>query len=128
VIVIDASCALKLILQQAGAEALAERVLSDEIHAPHLIDVEVLNGLRRLLRLRQVSLDRAREGLRWFLDLAIERHGHAELAWRIFDLRDNLSAHDAAYVAVAELAQAPLLTADRRLARAHGLRARVEAV
>lgn len=127
-IVIDASCALKLLLKQGNAETLAHRLLSEEIHAPHLIDVEVLSGLRRLSRLRQVSLERARDGLGWFLDLAIERHGHAELAWRIFDLRDSLSAHDAAYVAVAELAQAPLLTADGRLARAHGHRARIEAV
>lgn len=127
-IVIDASCALKLLLKQGNAEALADRILNEEIHAPHLIDVEVLSGLRRLLRLRQVSLERAGDGLAWFLDLAIERHGHSELAWRIFDLRDSLSAYDAAYVAVAELAQAPLLTADGRLARSHGHRARIQAV
>jgi predicted nucleic acid-binding protein len=128
VIVIDASCALKLLLRQGNAETLAKRLLSEEIHAPHLIDVEVLSGVRRLLRLKQVSHERAKAGLEWFLELAIERHGHAELAWRIFDLRDNVSAYDAAYVAVAELAQAPLLTADGRLARSHGHRARIEAV
>lgn len=127
-IVIDASCALKLLLRQGNAETLAKRLLSEEIHAPHLIDVEVLSGVRRLLRLKQVSHERAKAGLEWFLELAIERHGHAELAWRIFDLRDNVSAYDAAYVAVAELAQAPLLTADGRLARSHGHRARIEAV
>ena len=127
-IVIDASCALKLILKQGNAEGLADRLLSEEIHAPHLIDVDILNGLRRLLRLRQVPVERARDGLAWLLELAIERHGHAELAWRIFDLRDSLSAYDAAYVAVAELAQAPLLTADGRLVRSHGHRARIEAV
>ncbi len=65
-------------------------------------------------------------GLEWFLDLGIEMHHGPELTRRIFALRHSLSAYDAAYVAVAESIEAPLLTADGRLSRAHGHRARVE--
>jgi predicted nucleic acid-binding protein len=128
VIVLDASCALELILKLEGGEALAARVVGEEIHAPCLIEIEVLSGLRRLVRQRQLSPERARFGLDWFLDLGIERHHGVELARRVFALRGSLSAYDAAYVAVAELLSAPLLTADARLARAHGHSARIELV
>ncbi len=125
-IVLDASAALKMILHHEGSDALAARVVGEDIHAPALIEVEVVSGLRRLLRQRRIAEDRAMIGLEWFLDLAIEVHSGVELARRIFGLRHSLSAYDAAYVAVAELIGAPLLTADGRLSRAHGHRARVE--
>lgn len=125
-IVLDASAALKMILRHEGSEALAARVIGKDIHAPALIEVEVVSGLRRLQRQRRVAEDRATIGLEWFLDLGIEKHHGPDLTRRIFALRHSLSAYDAAYVAVAELIQAPLLTADGRLSRAHGHRARVE--
>lgn len=126
-IVLDASCALKLILKQGGPD-LARRVLSAEIHAPYLLDIEVLSALRRLIRQKELNAERATAGLKWLFDLGIERHHSAEIAWRAFALRDSLSAYDAAYVAVAEFLDAPLLTADGRLARTHGHHARIELI
>jgi predicted nucleic acid-binding protein len=127
-IVLDASCCLELMLGREGRAGLARRVVTEEVHAPCLIDVEVLNGLRRLLRQKALSLERATLGLDWLLDLGIERHHGPELARRAFALRSSLSAYDAAYVAVAELLSAPLLTADARLAHSHGHTARIELV
>ena len=126
-IVLDASCALKLILRQAPTD-LARRVMGDEIHAPFLLDTEVLSALRRLIRQKELDVERATAGLDWLFDLGIERHHNKELAWRAFALRNSLSAYDATYVAVAELLNAPLLTADGRLARSHGHHARIELV
>jgi predicted nucleic acid-binding protein len=128
VIVLDASCALELILAREGRAGLARRVVAEDVHAPCLIDVEVVSGLRRLLRQRLLSAERAASGLEWFLDLGIERHHGLELTRRAFALRAGLSAYDAAYVAVAELLRSPLLTADRRLAGSHGHTARIELV
>ena len=124
---LDASCALELILKQGSVE-LAARVVGENVHAPFLIDIEILSGLRRLVRQRELSAERASLGLEWFFDLSIERHHSVELARRVFALRDSLSAYDAAYVVVAEFLRAPLLTADRRLARSHGHHARIEVV
>lgn len=101
-------------------------MIATTIHAPALIEVEIVSGLRRLERQRQIAADRAAVGLEWFLDLGIEKHHGNDLTRRFFALRQSLSAYDAAYVAVAELVDAPLLTADRRLSRAHGHKARVE--
>jgi predicted nucleic acid-binding protein len=126
VIVLDASAALKMVLSHEGSEALVARVVGEDIHAPALIEVEVVSGLRRLQRQRRIAEDRALIGLEWFLDLGIEKHHGPELTRRIFALRNSLSSYDAAYIAVAELIEAPLLTADGRLSRAHGHRARVE--
>jgi predicted nucleic acid-binding protein len=126
-IVLDASCALKLILRQAPVD-LARRVMADEIYAPFLLDTEVLSALRRLLRQKELDVERATAGLDWLFDLGIERHHSKELAWRAFALRNSLSVYDAAYVAVAELLNAPLLTADARLVRSHGHHARIELV
>ncbi|MBX7186757.1 MAG: type II toxin-antitoxin system VapC family toxin [Vicinamibacteria bacterium] len=126
-IVLDASCALKLILRQAPMD-LARRLMGDEIHAPFLLDTEVLSALRRLLRQNELDIERATAGLDWLFDLGIERHHSEELAWRAFALRNSLSAYDATYVAVAELLNAPLLTADARLVRSHGHRAKIELV
>jgi predicted nucleic acid-binding protein len=126
-IVLDASGALKLILKQGGP-GLALRVLKTEVHAPFLLDIEVVNALRRLIRQKELDEERATSGLRWFFDLGIERHHGEEIVWRAFALRNSLSAYDAAYVAVAEYLDAPLLTADGRLARSHGHRAKIELV
>ena len=126
-IVLDASCALKLILRQAPTD-LARRVMGDEIHAPFLLDTEVLSALRRLIRQKDLEVERAAAGLDWLFDLGVERHHSEELAWRAFALRNSLSAYDATYVAVAELLNAPLLTADARLVRSHGHHAKIELV
>jgi predicted nucleic acid-binding protein len=126
VIALDASAARKMILRHEGSDALAARVVGKDIHAAALIEVEVVSGLGRLQRRRRIAEDRAMIGLEWFLDLGIEKQHRLEITRRIFALRHRLSAYDAAYVAVAEWIEAPLLTADGRLSRAHGHRAKVE--
>jgi predicted nucleic acid-binding protein len=129
-IVVDASAVLELLLQTALAERLATRVLdpAERLHAPHLLDIEVAHVLRRLVLRRQISPDRGELALDDFANLAIERHAHQPLVGRIWDLRDSLTAYDAAYVALAEGLHAPLLTCDRKLADARGHGAKIELI
>jgi predicted nucleic acid-binding protein len=89
-----------------------------DLHVPALCDVEVVAGLRRTVVRRAVSGERAAEAVQDYLDLPISRHGHSQLLTRILELRQNFSAYDATYVALAERLAAELLTADERLARA----------
>lgn len=98
------------------------------LHAPHLLDVEVAQVIRRYALSGEI--DRARGGLALadLADLPLRRYPHDFLLPRIWDLRNNLTAYDAAYVALAEALDAPLLTRDRRLAAAAGHRARIELV
>ncbi|MGH2969695.1 MAG: type II toxin-antitoxin system VapC family toxin [Solirubrobacteraceae bacterium] len=93
------------------------------LHAPHLVDVEVLSALRRLVASGEATVARADEAIADLLDLPIERYPHDILVPRVWQLRENLSAYDASYVALAEAVAdepVPLLTADARLARAVG--------
>lgn len=108
-----------------GVEA---RVLTPEesLHVPHLIDLEVLQILRRYVLHEELEADRALEALQDFADLPLERYPHESFAQRIWELRHNLTAYDGAYVALAEVLGAPLLTADGPLARSSGHRARME--
>ena len=92
-----------------------------ELDAPHLIDIEVLHALRGLVRAGKVTADRAADARTDLADLAITRYGHEPVADRIWALRDNLTAYDAASVALAEALDATLITCDARLARAPGV-------
>ncbi len=109
-------------------ERIRERVgrSGETLHAPHLIDVEVLSGLRRLERIGQVTPERVAEALEDLVDLALERYPHQGLIERLWDLRHNVAPADAAYIALAEALDAPIVTADARLARAPGHAAVVE--
>lgn len=129
-IVLDASAAVELVLQTPGAEGVAARALdpAERIHAPHLIDLEVAQVLRRLVLAKELTPARAGLALCDFFDLGIERHPHRPFISRIWSLRTSLSAYDAAYVAVAEALAAPLLTCDEKLARSHGHSAEIELV
>lgn len=127
-LVLDASALLRALLPGADPGLLARLGSDRDLHAPHLLDLEVVSALRRLNRSRRLSADRARDALTDLSDLNLTRYPHELLLPRIWQLRENLSAYDAAYVALAEALEAPLLTADARLARSSGHRASTELV
>lgn len=129
-IVIDASALLELLLGTDRAERLTARVLvSDErLHAPHLLDIEVVQTLRRLVLLGDLSAARAQQALDDFAAFIIDRHAHEDLLPRIWQLRDSVTAYDGAYVALAEALDAPLVTCDAKLGRSHGHRATLEVI
>jgi predicted nucleic acid-binding protein len=129
VIVVDASCIVEVLLGTEVSSRI-ERRWRDEgaLHAPEVVDLEVLQVLRRLLASRELSKDRAVLAASAFERLALRRWSHAPLRRRVWALRDSLTAYDAAYTALAERLRCPLLTRDARLARAKGHRADVEVV
>jgi len=128
-IVLDASAVIELVLGTAAGRDVEGRIASEStLHAPHLLDVEVVRTIRRYVLSGLVDEARAAEALRALLDLDVRRHAHIDLVPRIWSLRDNLTAYDAAYVALAEALDVPLLTRDARLAAAPGHGARIETV
>lgn len=129
-IVIDASVLLELLLRTDRAEAIEARALApdERLHAPNLLDVEIAQALRRLVQLREITPGRAQEVFDDHKGLVIERSAHQILLPRIWQLRESVTAYDAAYVALAEALNVPLLTCDARLGRSHGHRARIEVI
>ncbi len=129
-IVIDASAVIELILRTELGEKVEERVLvaQERLHAPHLLDLETPQVLRRLVQLKEIPLVRAREALEDYMELFIERSAHQPLLPRIWALRESLTAYDAAYVSLAEALDVTVITCDAKLARSHGHRARVELI
>jgi predicted nucleic acid-binding protein len=120
VIVLDASAAVDWLLQTPAGKQIEHRIYArrPSLHAPHLLDLEVTQVLRRLVREGTVSAQRATEALQDLQDLAITRYPHVVLLPRIWQLRHHLSAYDAAYVALAEALTAPLITRASRLVSA----------
>ena len=92
------------------------------------LDVEIAQVIRRYALSGQINADRALAALADFVDLPLHRHPHHFLMPRVWELRNNLTAYDAVYIALAEVLDAPLLTHDRRLAAAAGHRAQIELV
>jgi predicted nucleic acid-binding protein len=129
-IVLDASAAVEVVLQSAVGAACTERLLAPEesLHAPHLLDVEVTQVLRRYVRQGDLTAARAREALADLADLPLARYPHDLLLPRAWELRDNLTAYDAVYVALAELLGATLVTRDARIRSAPRHRARVDVI
>ena len=127
-IVLDASAAVDWLLQTSKGQSIENRIYSrnETLHAPHLVDLEVTQVLRRLALQRVVSEHRANEAVRDLLDLRITRYPHLVLLPRIWQLRHNFSAYDAAYIALAEKLGSILVTRDARLASASGHAAAVE--
>lgn len=127
-IVADASVVLDLLVNGPPAERIVRRLRrpDEALHAPHLLDAEVAQVLRRWELAGEVSGARAAEAVNDFLALPLTRHAHVPLLPRVWELRHSVSAYDGLYVALAEALDAPLVTRDARLARAHGHRARIE--
>ena len=129
-IVVDASAALELLLNTPLAAQGAARLFSrdETLHAPHLIDLEVAQVLRRWERSGAITSARALEAFEDLADMPLVRYPHALLLPRVWDLRHNATAYDAAYLALAEAMGATLVTRDAALASIPGHGARVEVV
>jgi predicted nucleic acid-binding protein len=128
VIVVDASAVLDVLLGLPGSAEVEHRLLEsgDAMHAPELLDVEVAQVLRRHERRQLIPEAYGREALEILSGMPIRRHRHGPLLDRIWSLKKNLTAYDAAYIALAEALDAPLVTRDAALASAPGHRATVE--
>jgi predicted nucleic acid-binding protein len=128
-IVVDASAVLEVLLQTPAAARVSSRIFSggETLHAPHLLDLEIAQVLRRYVRLGVISAKRGSEALADLADLPLNRYPHVVLLPRIWQFRHNVTAYDAAYLALAEALDAPLVTRDKALALA-GARARVVVV
>ena len=109
-----------------GDRARARLLADPSLHAPHLVDLEVVAVLRRRSAAGDLSERRADLALRDLEDLPLVRYPHLPFARRAWELRHNLTSYDAAYVALAEILGCALLTADRRMANAAGIGCRVE--
>ena len=126
-IIVDCSALVDVLTSAPGSEGVRARILDDDLHAPAIIDTEVVSALRGLVRGHHLSVSRAHDALtdleqmpveRWLMDDAARR--------RAFALRDTITPYDAAYVALAETLGCPLITRDARLARAMGQVAFIE--
>ncbi len=129
-IVLDASALLELLLVTDKGRAIATRIAhpAETLHAPHLVDLEVAQVLRRFVARGLLDEGRSRQALDELRDLDLNRYPHDVLLDRIWELRHNASAYDAAYLALAEALGAPLLTSDARLATLPAARVAVEVV
>lgn len=128
-IVVDASAMLEVLLRTPAAGAVEARLFGGEtLHAPHLLDLEVAQVIRRYERGGDLTARRGREALEDFGGFRIERYPHFPFLMRVWSLRANATAYDACYLALAEALDAPLLTRDGRLASVPGHSAKVEVV
>lgn len=124
---VDASTIVDALTLPPGSEAVRERIGDESLHSPHLLDIEVVSALRGLVLGEDLSPARAHDALTDFDDLDIERWPATHLLRRrAFELRNNLSAYDAAYVALAEVLECPLVTRDGPLAQSAGHDANIE--
>lgn len=126
-LVCDASAIVTVLLDSGDAGAwLAQRLATAELYAPALLPFECSNVIRRHELGGLISSDQAAQAHADLFDLPMDLFPYASLAQRVWQLRRNLTSYDAAYVALAEALDAPLVTLDRRLSEAPGITCRVE--
>jgi predicted nucleic acid-binding protein len=130
VIVIDASVVIEVLLNTPAGIQIAERFFDPDetLHTPHLLDVEVAQVFRRYTRTGELDAARGLQALEDLVDFPLTRYPHDLFLPRIWELRHNVTAYDAAYIALAETLEAPLLTRDAALASAPGNRVRIELI
>ena len=126
-IVVDASALLEILLRTPAAEAVEDRLFApgETLHAPHLLDVEAAQVIRRYTASGEIDGERGRLALDDLADFPLRRYSHDFLLPRIWSLRKNLTGYDAVYIALAEVLDVPLLTRDRRLAASPGHHAEI---
>lgn len=126
-IVVDTSAVVAVLTARPAPRPLIHRLAADgDLHAPHLLDVEMLHALRHMTARGALSRDRAEDARADFTDLVILRYPHAPLADRAWELRENVTPYDGMFVALAEALGVPLITCDARLACAPGIQAAIE--
>ena len=128
--VVDASALVELVLNTRAGALVAAHLAdpSEALHVPHLADLEVAQTLRRYLRDGEIDAATAAAALDDFRALDLQRHAHEPLLERVWELRQNLTAYDAVYVALAEVIGTVILTTDARLARVPGMATRTVVV
>ena len=129
-IVLDASAAVELLLDTATGRRIATLIEDPAVglHVPHLVDVEAASALRRLVREGVLEEDDAEAAIADLLALDLQRHSHEGLLERTWALRNNMTAYDGVYVALAEALAATLVTCDAKPARAPGTKVRIQLV
>lgn len=129
-IVADASAIIEALLRTPAGTRCADRLFADSqiVCAPHLMDIEVTQVIRRYVLRAEIDEERGRQAIDDLIDLPITRYSHEPFLRRVWELRNNLSAYDAVYLALSEALDAPLLTRDARIAKAHGHAAVVELI
>lgn len=129
-IVVDASAVVEILLKHEAGLLLRRRLTEagETLHAPHLLDVEIAHALRRYERRRELSADRAREAFALLSQMRVSRYPHGPFLARMWELRRNLTAYDAAYIALAEGLDATLVTHDAKLASAPGHNAQIDVI
>lgn len=129
-IVLDASAVLEVLLRSRIGLEIEKRIFlpHEALFAPHLLDLEVAQVLRRYCVSGEITSARGKEAIEDLKDLPINRCGHDIFLHRVWDLRHNMTAYDAVYIALAETLPAPLLTRDAHLASAPGHQASIELI
>jgi predicted nucleic acid-binding protein len=129
VIVLDASAVVEVLLHSSMRAVLNQRLHGTRlVHAPHVLDLEITSALRRHCALGWLTQDRGRQALEDFRNMRVLRHRHTPYLARIWQFRENFTAYDACYLALAEALDATLLTRDRALASARLQRGNIEVI
>ncbi len=129
-IVLDASAVLEVLLRSRVGLEIEKRIFSprESLFAPHLLDLEVAQVIRRYCAFGEIDSERGKEAIEDLKDFPINRYQHDIFLNRVWELRHNMTAYDAVYVALAETLPAPLLTRDAHLASASGHEALIELI